>query len=594
MRTLTSRFVMLVATAAVAPLVLYGAVSIYSLRTGSRQSVIEGNRNVAERAAEQIQQYMDHHVSVLRSTAADLRDTQLEPWQQTLILTNHVIGFEVFRELTLFDPDGTPAATSRLGGPTLQPPRQPIDRPYIAPVTVDDEFLPTTTVALPLTRLGEPAGVLVGQVSLEELWRMVDRIRVGQEGFAMVVAQSGQLIAHGSPDQKQRIAAAENLSHHELVAAVATLRARGGADPPASLSVELVSERLDDHGREFLAVAAAVRTPEWTVIVEQPASEAFGLANQLEAQLVIVITVALLLTVALGYYWGRSFIRPILALTRGTEAIASGRLEERVDIGDTDEFRQLGESFNSMAVKLNELQENVRRQERQAMFGRIAAGLVHDLSHPIQNIGNSCRLITKLFDDPDYRATFRRTVDREFSSIKRVLEDLRNLARPMPLERFALDVNRSVGEVTESMQPLADTAGVGLDIRLTPDRPFIEGDVFALGRVYRNLILNAIEATAPGGMVTVSTGKHDSRIRISVTDTGTGIPHDRLENIFEDFQTTKRRGLGLGLAISRKIVDQLGGKIMVASTVGHGTTFSLEFGQVEGRPEISSATAAAS
>jgi len=247
-----------------------------------------------------------------------------------------------------------------------------------------------------------------------------------------------------------------------------------------------------------------------------------------------------------------------------------------------------------MAVKLNELQENVRRQERQAMFGRIAAGLVHDLSHPIQNIGNSCRLITKLFDDPDYRATFRRTVDREFSSIKRVLEDLRNLARPMPLERFALDVNRSVGEVTESMQPLADTAGVGLDIRLTPDRPFIEGDVFALGRVYRNLILNAIEATAPGGMVTVSTGKHDSRIRISVTDTGTGIPHDRLENIFEDFQTTKRRGLGLGLAISRKIVDQLGGKIMVASTVGHGTTFSLEFGQVEGRPEISSATAAAS
>jgi signal transduction histidine kinase len=594
MRTLTSRYVMLVATAAVAPLVLYGAVSIYSLRTGSRQSVIEGNRNVAERAAEQIQQYMDHHVSVLRSTAADLRDTQLEPWQQTLILTNHVIGFEVFRELTLFDPDGTPAATSRLGGPTLQPPRQPIDRPYIAPVTVDDEFLPTTTVALPLTRLGEPAGVLVGQVSLEELWRMVDRIRVGQEGFAMVVAQSGQLIAHGSPDQKQRIAAAENLSHHELVAAVATLRARGGADPPASLSVELVSERLDDHGREFLAVAAAVRTPEWTVIVEQPASEAFGLANQLEAQLVIVITVALLLTVALGYYWGRSFIRPILALTRGTEAIASGRLEERVDIGDTDEFRQLGESFNSMAVKLNELQENVRRQERQAMFGRIAAGLVHDLSHPIQNIGNSCRLITKLFDDPDYRATFRRTVDREFSSIKRVLEDLRNLARPMPLERFALDVNRSVGEVTESMQPLADTAGVGLDIRLTPDRPFIEGDVFALGRVYRNLILNAIEATAPGGMVTVSTGKHDSRIRISVTDTGTGIPHDRLENIFEDFQTTKRRGLGLGLAISRKIVDQLGGKIMVASTVGHGTTFSLEFGQVEGRPEISSATAAAS
>ena len=596
MRTITSRFVMLVATAAVAPLVLYGAVSVYSLRTGSRQSVTDGNRNVAARAAEQIAQYMGHNVSVLRSIAADLHDTQLDGWQQTLILTNHVLAFEVFRELTLFGPDGAVVATSRLGGPTVQPPTKQTSEPYIAPITVDVDFLPTTTVSLPITRLGEVNGWLVGEVSLEELWRMVDRIRVGREGFAMVVAGGGQLIAHGDPDQKPRIAAAENLSDHELVAAVAALRsqARAGGAQPASLEVDLVSEYLADDGRELLAVAAAIVSPEWTVIVEQPVREAYALPDQLEVQLVVVITLALLVTVALGYYWGRSFIRPIQALTRGTEAIASGRLEERVEIGGTDEFHQLGDSFNSMAVRLDELQEDVRRQERQAMFGRIAAGLVHDLSHPIQNIGNSCRLIVRLFDDPDYRATFRRTVDREFSSIKRVLENLRNLARPMPLERFPVDVNRSVADVAESMQALADTAGVGLDVRLSAARPFIEGDVFALGRVYRNLILNAIEATVPGGVITLSTEERDERIRISVQDTGTGIPHDRLENIFEDFETTKRRGLGLGLAICRKIVDQLGGDISVTSTLGHGTTFSLEFVRVEGHVEVPAATAAAS
>ena len=242
-----------------------------------------------------------------------------------------------------------------------------------------------------------------------------------------------------------------------------------------------------------------------------------------------------------------------------------------------------------MAVKLNELQEDVRRQERQAMFGRIAAGLVHDLSHPIQNIGNSCRLMVRLFDDPDYRATFRRTVDREFASIKRVLENLRHLARPMSLERFPVDVNRSVAEVAESMQAMARIAGVGLDVQLSAGRPFIAADLFALGRVYRNLILNAIEATAPGGVTTLSTEERDDRIRISIRDTGTGIPHDRLDNIFEDFKTTKRTGLGLGLAISRKIVDQLGGDISVTSTVGHGTTFSVEFARVEGRPDVSAA-----
>ena len=592
MRTIASRFVMLVATAAVAPLVLFGAVSVYSLRSGSRQSVIEGNLNVATQAAELIYQYMDNHLSVLGSIAAHLRDSQLEPRQQTLVLTNHVIDFEVFRELTLFGQDGAVVATSRLGPPTVQRPLEQTRVPRIAPVTVDDDLLPTTTVSLPITRLGEANGWLVGAVSLEELWRMVARIRVGQQGFAMVVAEGGQLIAHGDPDQQQRIAVAENLGDHTLVEAVEAERVREPTDggQPASLDIEYV----DDIGRQLLAVAAPITSPEWTVIVEQPSSEAFRLSNQLVVLLTVAITVALVLTVALGYYWGRSFIRPIQALTRGTEAIAGGRLEERVDIGGADEFHQLGESFNSMAVKLNELQEDIRRQERQAMFGRIAAGLVHDLSHPIQNIGNSCRLMVRLFDDQDYRATFRRTVDREFASIKRVLENLRHLARPMSLERFPVDVNRSVADVAESMQALADTAGVELDVRLSAGRPFIEGDLFSLGRVYRNLIVNAIEATAPGGMTTLSTEERNGKVRISIRDTGTGIRHDRLENIFEDFKTTKRTGLGLGLAISRKIVNQLDGQISVTSTVGHGTTFSVEFARVvQGSPDVPTASAAA-
>ena len=113
-----------------------------------------------------------------------------------------------------------------------------------------------------------------------------------------------------------------------------------------------------------------------------------------------------------------------------------------------------------------------------------------------------------------------------------------------------VDINRSVADVA-SMHALADTAGVDLETRLSVDRPVIEGDLFALSRFYRNLILNAIEATARGGDVTLLVEEHETRVRVSIHNTGTGIPRDRLENIFEDFETTKRRGLGLGLAISR-------------------------------------------
>jgi signal transduction histidine kinase len=134
------------------------------------------------------------------------------------------------------------------------------------------------------------------------------------------------------------------------------------------------------------------------------------------------------------------------------------------------------------------------------------------------------------------------------------------------------------------MQQHSDTAGVTLRAELSPEVGFIDGDLFALGRVYRNLIINAIQATAPGGEVIVATESRDNRVQIRITDTGCGIPPDRLAAIFEDFVTTKRRGLGLGLAISRKIVEQLGGRISVASEVGKGTTFVIEFPRTEARP----------
>ena len=213
----------------------------------------------------------------------------------------------------------------------------------------------------------------------------------------------------------------------------------------------------------MLGVAAPLEPLGWTVMVEQPREEAYAVAEQLTRQLVFIIGLALLVTVSVGYFFGRSFIRPIFELMRGTHAVAEGRLDERVTITSKDEFRQLGDAFNSMADKLVELTEDVRKKERQAMFGRMAAGLVHDLSHPVQNIGNSCKLIVRVFDDPEYRQTFTRTIDREIETLKRVLDDLRNVARPAPVERFPLDVNRSVADIVESMRGFADESGIALE-----------------------------------------------------------------------------------------------------------------------------------
>ena len=159
------------------------------------------------------------------------------------------------------------------------------------------------------------------------------------------------------------------------------------------------------------------------------------------------------------------------------------------------------------------------------------------------------------------------------------MDDLRNVVKPKPIERFAMDVNVAVAEIVESMRAEGERAGVARRGALRTDEPLvIDGDRFALGRVYRNLMTNAIQATAAGGRVTIVDGAASATAsRSRVTDTGSGIPADRLAAIFDDFVTTKRRGLGLGLAISKRIVEQLDGTIAVESEVGRGTAFTLRF-----------------
>jgi signal transduction histidine kinase len=577
------RFALLVAVAALLPLIAYGAISLLSLQRGTRESVIAGNQNVATRAAEEIRRYVVTNAELLKALAANLRDTGLTQRQQDQILKNYVLQFREFREITLFDENGEMIASSRIGRPRVVIPKDAqvnIDGVAMSPIRVDEDLLPTSVFAIRLTHLNQPSGWLAGEFSLEEMWRMVDQIRIGDHGFAMVVAPGGELIAHGDPDKKTLVAQTRNMSGHQLFAAA---RARSDSTP-------ISQEYTDEDGRSDLGVAARIAQLGWTVIVEQPTREAYANATVLQRQLAIAISIAALGMITVGYLFGRSFINPILTLQRGTHDIAAGQLDARVSIRRDDELGDLGRAFNAMADRLVKLQEEVKRQERHAMFGRVSAGLVHDLSHPIQNIGNSTRLLLRDDLDVESRDQFRRTIERELQTLKRFMEDLRHIVKPKPIERFAMDVNSSVAEIAESMRGEGERNGLVVETRYGPGPLVIEGDIFALGRVYRNLITNAIQATEPGGRVTIETGRAGDRVEIRVTDTGSGIPADRLSAIFDDFVTTKRRGLGLGLAISKRIVEQLNGTIEVQSEVGRGTAFTLRFPARDDQPAQAAAS----
>jgi signal transduction histidine kinase len=569
MKTIRARLAVLVATAAIAPLLAYGVVSLQLLRSATNVSVTEEAETAAEHAAAEIDQYLAHNIDLLTAVASDLQYADLTRDQQERILRNYIQEFTAYSELTLFDGSGTPRASTRLLEPTLVlGDERPVAerRPHIAPIRIDAAQLPSTEISLLLTHAGPPVAYLVGRLSLEELWRVVDRVRVGGRGHAVLVDENGRLLAHGDPAMRASLARGEDLLWHPLI----------HAKPGATLTG--VERYTTDKGVEMLGVARPVGGRGWRIIVEQRAVEAFALSTRLERFLVMTVVTGLGLTLFIAVIWGRSFVRPLDALMRGTRSLAEGRLQDRVAIAGRDEFTELGRAFNSMADRLVALQAEAVRQERQATFGRIAAGLVHDLAHPIQNIGNNCRLMLQLYEDAQYRQDFRRMIDREFPAIRRLLEDLRNLARPIPLERFPVDVARLLQETTERINPIA--AQAGLTVTMSPSSTAalaIEGDLFALGRVLQNLLQNALQATPPNGRVWLAMRELDGRAVIEVGDTGCGIAAERLPHVFDDYVTTKRRGLGLGLAISRRIVEQLGGTIALTSEVGKGSVFTLSF-----------------
>jgi signal transduction histidine kinase len=582
-KKISTRFAILMAVVAIVPLLAFGAASGYFLSTGTRETVVLGLDNVAQRAASQIELYVFDSIRILQGLAANLDDTDLQPYQQERLLRNYALKFREFNELTLTDEHGDAIVTSRLDHATLTIPGQDdeevIPGVVMSPFSIDDALLPEMVLSVKIEDRRHTRW-LVARVRLEALWEMVDGIKVGSHGFALVATKGGDLIAHGEPEAKPLVATSKderpyNIQGHPLMAPALTGR-----------SAQYPSWPAERKGRgELLGVKAQVPGLRWIVIVEQPVSEAFDVPLQMRKLLIVAITVALFVMLTVGYFFGRRFINPILRLTRGTRALAEGHLEERVVVDSRDELGQLGTAFNNMADKLVELQEDVRKKERQAMFGRVSIGLVHDLSTPIQNIGNACKMITMLFDDLEYRETFKRTCDRELTQIKRMLEDLRNVAKPVPLEKFPLDLNKVIADAVESMKTSAESSGLTLEAALAFGPLYIDGDRYALTRVYGNLIKNAFQATAPKGKVLVRTVRQDAQAVVEVTDTGAGIPADRLATIFDDFVTTKKRGLGLGLAISKKIVEQLGGTIAVASEVGRGTTFTLRFPLTTARPE---------
>jgi two-component system sensor histidine kinase BaeS len=296
---------------------------------------------------------------------------------------------------------------------------------------------------------------------------------------------------------------------------------------------------------------------------------------QVNQALVLAALGATALALILGIVFTRTFTQPLRELTAATRAVAAGEFGRQVPVRSRDEVGELAAAFNHMSFDLAYARD-LRRQ--------LTADIAHELRTPLSVIlGHAEALQDGVL--PPTPETFALLHD-EASRLNRLVDDLRTLSLAetgqLALVRRPLAPGALLARAQALFAPRAQQQGVALELAVEPDLPEFAGDPDRLAQVLGNLTDNALRHTPAGGRVTLGARRAAHGLRLAVNDTGAGIAVEDLPHVFERFyrgdkaRTREHGGSGLGLAIAKSLVEAHEGTLAVESTVGEGTTFTID------------------
>lgn len=245
-----------------------------------------------------------------------------------------------------------------------------------------------------------------------------------------------------------------------------------------------------------------------------------------------------------------------------------------------DEMERTQEAAERLAESnrnLRHTQASLRRSERLAALGQLTAGLAHELRNPLGTIKASAEMLTKeaIKSRPDVMSEMAGYIGSEVDRMSGLVSSFLDFARPLQLRAVTAELRPVIEEAVKTQAELAAQSAVNVAIEVSGEPLTFPFDPDLLRVALSNLLQNAIQASAPNQTIQIKVADAGKDMMIFITDRGTGIPKEQLETIFNPFFTTKSQGVGLGLAIVSKIVDEHHGRITVFSEVGKGTTFEI-------------------
>jgi signal transduction histidine kinase/DNA-binding NarL/FixJ family response regulator len=474
---------------------------------------------------------------------------------------------------------------------------------------------------------GQLKGVLLTNINLSQIGKFLQGLKIGKTGQSFIIERDGMLVATSTGEKPIRTVANKDFgaervkaieSGNTLTQATAKFLAENAiaqTKTPQQLEFKIQGKR---HFLQVLPFSDD-KGLDWSIVVVIPESDFMAQIDANTRNTILLCMAAFIAATVLGILTARWITTPILRLNNAAKSIAKGEWEKTVELDRGDEVGELAKSFNSMATQLQEsfstLEHRVSERTEQLAVAKekaevannakstFIANMSHELRSPLNAILGFAQVMTRSQSlSPEHQENvgiITRSGEHLLTLINNVLDLSKIEAGRTTLNEKNFDLYRLLNDVDDMFQLKAEDKRLQLLVERAPDVPrYIRTDEVKVRQVLINLLNNALKFTETGGVSVRASvvpsvpieGSHadelpdiENRITLSVEieDTGAGIAPEELDNLFEAFMQTQsgkeaQEGTGLGLPISRKFVQLMGGDITVTSQVGQGTIFKFE------------------
>lgn len=340
------------------------------------------------------------------------------------------------------------------------------------------------------------------------------------------------------------------------------------------------------HGEEFAVLPMKLTAGEAAsgsgpvALILRSRTEQLRFLDEIHSEVAVTAMVAVGLATLLSFAVARTITRPLAAITGVMRDVAAtGDLTRKIvlrsnDRWDDEDAQLLASTFNTLTDSVARAQRQMSQRERLSSLGRLSTVIAHEIRNPLMIIKSSLHALRRPTATPDEIRESAADIDGEVARLNRVVNDVLDFARPITFDLALADINSLCRESATAAQI---AGGAPVTINADPSVGSIDTDAERLRAALINVIVNARHAVIdrPTQRVTLTTRREGDTVMIAVTDTGAGIERTDISRVFDPYFTTKRGGTGLGLPISKNIIEGLGGSITVDSEPGRGTDIRI-------------------